>query len=102
MYIYIYITEVIAAMERFAFKGVGSNLVTYLTEEVKLTNSGAAKMVNSWSGFSSMLPLLIAPLADAYWDRFLTILGSSLFYVLVSYTVILSFLLIDCNYKGLC
>ncbi|XVE68013.1 hypothetical protein DITRI_Ditri09bG0034200 [Diplodiscus trichospermus] len=73
---------VIAGMERFAFKGVASNLVTYLTDVVKMSNSSAAKTVNSWCGFTSMLPLLAAPLADSFWDRYSTILSSSFLYVL--------------------
>ncbi|XP_035550441.1 protein NRT1/ PTR FAMILY 5.9-like [Juglans regia] len=72
---------VISGMERFAFKGVASNLVTYLTDVVKMSNSSAAKAVNSWCGFTSMLPLLVAPLADSYWDRYPTILVSSFLYV---------------------
>ncbi|VVA96083.1 unnamed protein product [Arabis nemorensis] len=71
---------VIAGMERYAFKGVASNLVTYLTDVVKMSNSRAAKTVNTWAGFTSMLPLFSAPLADAYWDRFFTILASSSIY----------------------
>lgn len=58
----------IAGMERFAFKGVASNLVTYLTDVVMMSNSTAAKTVNNWCGFTSMLPLLVASLADS-WDR---------------------------------
>ncbi|KAF7136053.1 hypothetical protein RHSIM_Rhsim08G0062400 [Rhododendron simsii] len=73
---------VIAGMERFAFKGVASNLVTYLTDVLKMSNSAAAKTVNSWCGFTSMLPLLVAPLADSYWDQYSTILVSSSLYVL--------------------
>lgn len=72
---------VVAGMERFAFKGVASNLVTYLTDIVDMSNSSAAKTVNSWCGFTSMLPLLVAPLADSYWDRYSTILASSFLYV---------------------
>ncbi|KAA3455974.1 protein NRT1/PTR FAMILY 5.9-like [Gossypium australe] len=75
---------VIAGMERFAFKGVASNLVTYLTDVVKMSNSSAAKTVNSWCGFTSIVPLLVAPLADSFWDRYSTILTSSFLYVLVS------------------
>ncbi|KAF4374338.1 hypothetical protein F8388_002236 [Cannabis sativa] len=60
---------VIAGMERFAFKGVASNLVTYLTDVVKMSNSGAAKTVSSWFGFTSLLPLLLAPFADSYLHR---------------------------------
>ncbi|PPR85460.1 hypothetical protein GOBAR_AA35230 [Gossypium barbadense] len=73
---------VIAGMERFAFKGVASNLVTYLTDVVKMSNSSAAKTVNSWCGFTSIVPLLVAPLADSFWDRYSTILTSSFLYVL--------------------
>ncbi|KAL5796906.1 hypothetical protein ACOSQ2_001726 [Xanthoceras sorbifolium] len=73
---------VIAGKERFAFKGVASNLVTYLTDVVKMSNSSAAKAVNSWCGFTSMLPLLLAPLADSYWDRYPTIISFSFIYVL--------------------
>ncbi|XP_044501534.1 protein NRT1/ PTR FAMILY 5.9-like [Mangifera indica] len=71
---------VIAGTERLAFKGVASNLVTYLTDVVKMSNSLAAKTVNSWCGFTSMLPLLVAPLADSYWDRYSTILAFSFIY----------------------
>ncbi|CAG7891661.1 unnamed protein product [Brassica rapa] len=71
---------VIAGIERYAFKGVASNLVTYLTDVVKMSNSRAATTVNTWSGFTFMLPLFSAPFADSYWDRFFTILASSSLY----------------------
>ncbi|CBI34989.3 unnamed protein product, partial [Vitis vinifera] len=73
---------VVAGMERFAFKGVVSNLVTYLTDVVKMSNSTAAKTVNSWCGLTSMLALLVAPLADSYWYRYSTILASSFLYII--------------------
>ena len=76
---------VVSGMERFVFKGVASNLVTYLTDVMKMSNSSAAKTVSSWCGFTSMLPLVVAPLADSYWDRYSTILGSAFLYVLVIY-----------------
>ncbi|KAL5582464.1 hypothetical protein UlMin_014906 [Ulmus minor] len=72
----------IAGMERFAFKGVASNLVTYLTDVVNMSNSSAAKTVNNWCGFTSMLPLFIAPFADSYLHRYSTILASSFLYVM--------------------
>lgn len=84
-FIYFLFGIVIAGMERFAFKGVASNLVTYLTDIVKMSNSSAAKTVNNWCGFTSMLPLLVAPLADSYWDRYSTILSSCLLYIVVSF-----------------
>ncbi|KAH0710456.1 hypothetical protein KY290_015560 [Solanum tuberosum] len=76
---------VIAGMERFSFKGVASNLVTYLTDVAKMSNSAAAKMVNNWCGITSMLPLLVAPLADSYLDRYTTVLASSSLYFAVSF-----------------
>ncbi|KAF5740341.1 putative amino acid permease [Tripterygium wilfordii] len=73
---------VIAGMERFAFKGVASNLVTYLTDVVKMSNSAAAKTVNSWCGLTSIMPLLVVPFADSHCDRYSIILASSSLYVL--------------------
>ncbi|KAL6551515.1 hypothetical protein OROGR_007669 [Orobanche gracilis] len=71
---------IISGMERFAFKGVASNLVTYLTDVMKMSDSSAAKFVNGWVGCTFMLPLIVATLADSYWDRYTTILASSLLY----------------------
>lgn len=74
-----------AGVERFANKGVGSNLVTYLTGVVGMSTAAAAKSVIAWNGVSFMLPLVSAILADSYWDdRYCTIAVSSLLYVLVS------------------
>ncbi|CAN0924415.1 Protein NRT1/ PTR FAMILY 5.8 [Linum grandiflorum] len=72
---------VISGMERFAFKGVASNLVTYLTDVVKMSNSAAAKTVNNWCGLTSMLPLLVASLSESYWGRCSTILASCFLYI---------------------
>ncbi|MQM12113.1 hypothetical protein Taro_045027 [Colocasia esculenta] len=78
-------SAMVASVERFAYKGVASNLVTYLTDHVKLGTSAAAKSVNNWSGVTSLMPLVGAFLADSYCDRYSTILGSSFVYVAVSY-----------------
>jgi solute carrier family 15 (peptide/histidine transporter), member 3/4 len=76
---------VMAGVERFANKGVGSNLVTYLTSVVGMSTAAAAKSVIAWNGVSFMLPLVSAVLADsAHWDRYCTIAASSLLYVLVT------------------
>ncbi|CAM0913481.1 unnamed protein product [Alopecurus aequalis] len=72
---------VVASVERFAFKGVASNMVTYLTGVVEMSTSAAAKNVSAWAGVTSMLPLVTAVLADSYWDRYSTITASSLLYV---------------------
>ncbi|CAL5052128.1 unnamed protein product [Urochloa decumbens] len=73
---------VMAGVERFANKGVGSNLVTYLTGVVGMSTPAAAKSVVAWTGVSFMLPLVSAILADSYWDRYSTIAVSSLLYIL--------------------
>ncbi|KAG2605217.1 protein NRT1/ PTR FAMILY 5.8-like [Panicum virgatum] len=81
---------VMAGVERFANKGMGSNLVTYLTGVVGMsTAAAAAKSVVTWTGVSFMLPLLSSILTDSYWDRYSTLAASSLLYVLgmVSLTV---------------
>ncbi|CAI9262951.1 unnamed protein product [Lactuca saligna] len=72
---------VIAGVERFVFKGVASNLVIYLIDVMNMSSSSAARTVNSWCGFTSMLPLLVAPLVDSYWNRYSTILASSFLYL---------------------
>lgn len=74
-----------AGVERFANKGVGSNLVTYLTSVMGMSTAAAAKSVIAWNGVSFMLPLVSAILlADSYWDRYCTIAAASLLYVFVS------------------
>ncbi|RWV80559.1 hypothetical protein BHE74_00030978 [Ensete ventricosum] len=40
-------------VERFAYKGVASNLLSYLTDHVKMSTSSAAKSVSTWSGRTS-------------------------------------------------
>ena len=71
-------------MERFAFKGVACNMVTYLTDVLEMSTSAAAMTVTAWAGVTSMLPLVSAVLAVSYWDRYSTIAASSLLYVAVS------------------
>ncbi|KAE8797340.1 Peptide transporter PTR5 [Hordeum vulgare] len=72
---------VVAGVERFAFKGVASNMVNYLTGVVGMSTAAAAQNVSAWVGITSMLPLVSAVLADSYWDRYSTVTASSLLYV---------------------
>ncbi|PKA65860.1 putative peptide/nitrate transporter [Apostasia shenzhenica] len=72
----------VASVERFAYKGVSSNLVTYLAGgDVGMSPAAAAKAVSGWNGVTSMLPLVTSVLVDSYWDRYSTIISSSLVYI---------------------
>ncbi|XP_022155213.1 protein NRT1/ PTR FAMILY 5.10-like [Momordica charantia] len=68
--------------ERFAYYGVSSNLINFLTDQLGQSTAMAAANVNAWSGAASLLPLLGAFLADSFLGRFRTILLSSALYVL--------------------
>ncbi|XP_057826826.2 protein NRT1/ PTR FAMILY 5.4 isoform X3 [Cryptomeria japonica] len=52
--------------ERFAYAGILSNLVTYLTTVLNESTASAASSVNIWSGVAFMLPFLGAFVADSY------------------------------------
>ncbi|KAK7314182.1 hypothetical protein VNO77_39394 [Canavalia gladiata] len=67
--------------ERFAYQGLASNLITYLTNVLNEPITKAAKDVNTWVGASSLFPLLGGFIADSYLGRFNTILLSSLIYL---------------------
>ncbi|XP_028781034.1 protein NRT1/ PTR FAMILY 5.4-like [Neltuma alba] len=68
--------------ERFAYQGLASNLITYLTNVLRQPVATAAKNVNTWVGFSSLFPLLGGFVADSFLGRFNTILLSSFIYLL--------------------
>nr|AHA84209.1 oligopeptide transporter-like protein [Phaseolus vulgaris] len=68
--------------ERFAYQGLASNLIQYLTNVLNEPITQAAKDVNTWVGASSLFPLLGGFIADSYLGRFNTILFSSLIYLL--------------------
>lgn len=69
--------------ERFAYYGVSSNLITYMTGPLSESTATAASNVNLWSGMSSLLPILFGLVADFWIGRYPTIIVASVLYLLV-------------------
>ena len=72
------------AFERTAFYGVASNLVVYLTTQMRQETVPSVRSVNNWTGTVWMTPIAGAYVADAFLGRFWTFTVSSLIYLSVS------------------
>jgi hypothetical protein len=77
---------VVEAAERFAYYGLSSNLIMYLTNYLHQPTAIAAKNINTWVGVSSLFALLGAIVADSFLGRFKTIIFSTSIYFMVSFS----------------
>ncbi|KAK6129606.1 hypothetical protein DH2020_036651 [Rehmannia glutinosa] len=85
--------------EVFAYYGIKSNLVSYLTGPLAQSTATAAANVNAWSGVTSFSPLLCSVFADSYLGRNRTIIVTTLLNILGLGFLSLSTALHSSNYS---
>ncbi|XP_066362911.1 protein NRT1/ PTR FAMILY 5.1 [Miscanthus floridulus] len=94
------------SFERMAFYGVASNLVVYLTTQLREETVPSVRNVNNWTGAVWMTPIVGAYIADTFLGRFWTFTISSLVYlagmVLITLAVSLESLHPQCTPDGGC
>ncbi|XP_027169366.1 protein NRT1/ PTR FAMILY 5.10-like [Coffea eugenioides] len=74
------------SLERFAYYGVESNLISCLTGPLGESVATAAANVNTWIGVVSLVPVLGAYLADSFLGRYRSIIIASILYILSNFS----------------
>lgn len=72
------------ACEKLAIVGFNTNMISYLTGQLHMPLTKAAKTVTNYGGTATLTPLLGAFFADAYAGRFWTITVASIIYQMVN------------------
>ncbi|KAI3865009.1 hypothetical protein MKX03_012163 [Papaver bracteatum] len=76
--------------ERFAFYGISSNLILYLTKKLHQGTVTAANNVTNWNGTIWLAPMVGAYIADAHLGRYWTFLIASLIHGMCLLTISVS------------
>ncbi|KAL5799293.1 hypothetical protein ACOSQ3_032355 [Xanthoceras sorbifolium] len=85
--------------ERFAYQGLASNLITYLTNVLHEPMGTAAKNVNTWTGISNIFPVLGAYIADSFLGRFKTILFAAVIFFMGMVLLTLAVSVVPLHYR---
>ncbi|KAL3828466.1 hypothetical protein ACJIZ3_017268 [Penstemon smallii] len=72
----------VGVAERFAYYGISSNLLSYLSGCLGQPTATAASLLNAFYGIASLLPIVGAFVADSFSGRYRMIISASVFYIL--------------------
>ncbi|KAF6175080.1 hypothetical protein GIB67_038993 [Kingdonia uniflora] len=75
------------AFERMAFFGIASNLVTYLTTQLRGDTVSSVRNANNWSGSVWLTPIFGAYVTNTYFGRFWTFTASAVVYITTNLTI---------------